>query len=151
MDIRRILIVGPRKSGKTALRALLSQGIFPEEYEATEGMCYSMADLQGNRIVLCDLSEGMQLTSGFSFRVIWVVFDLAYSESFEQCKSLYEQIKNLGPVVLIGNKKDLAQVVESEQIRRFVNDNSCPYLEISCASCVGVDLLVSTVITKYFC
>lgn len=80
---------------------------------------------------------------------IMLVYSVTDRASFEQIKSLYEQVKeakeiddlSLIPVVLVGNKIDLKdqRKVSTEEGKQFADELNIPFLEVSAKTQENID------------
>ena len=150
---KKILIVGPRKSGKSSLRCLLSTNFYSELYEPTQGFCISSINLTNLSIQMFDLSDfsSYDAISSISFDLIFLMFDLNCKESFNEIKSLFQRFNSENQkFLIIGNKCDLVCNVSANDVRNFAHEINSKCLEISCCTGSGIFELLECFKTKYF-
>lgn len=82
----------------------------------------------------------------------FVIFDLSCSKSFPKAESIIEEkIKDTGKeIFLLGNKIDLKQYVNNDNIYKFCKDRSINYCTVSALSGFGITPLMKLAKEKIF-
>ncbi|XP_060688084.1 ras-like protein family member 11A-like isoform X1 [Hemiscyllium ocellatum] len=149
----KIVVLGARRVGKTALIVRFLTKRFIGDYEPNTGALYSRSiSIDGDQISLqvqdtpcinqADgddssspdiISRSLHWADGFVF-----VFSLTDTESWKALRPLHQQIRKIYPntrlpFVLIGNKADLphARQVETSEGIQLVNEIGGTYFEVS--------------------
>lgn len=142
-----IALVGPSKSGKSALRTQFATGTFSPLYGLTIGVDFSAQKLEGYRFSIWDVA-GFEQGSAFPSKVLQrmivaepkvflLVFDLSNAKTFGNLSdyiTFCQEKAPTAPIILVGNKSDLKQrAVSEDEIRTFIKRNPliCDYKETS--------------------
>jgi GTPase KRas protein len=152
-NVQKIILVGSCRAGKTALVIRFVQGVFVQEYDTTiennyrkylelDGMaalaeCF---DFSGDEIYAPVQDTYIRTAEGFL-----LVYSVTDKASFENCLDLYKQIlrardEDCAPVVLVGNKSDLAErVVSTAHGEELAKQNGWKFYETSAKDGTNVD------------
>ena len=162
----RIILVGDTSVGKTCILCKFTDGIFKDAHESTIGV-----ELGIKIIFLQDEQIKFQVwdTSGQeNYRSVTrtfyrradcalLVFDLTISETFHSCIHWLQEIrgntKSEIQIFLIGNKNDLIEGTESEEIhtaaKEFTERNKLAgYFQTSAKTGENIDLIFENIAKK---
>ncbi|VDN18617.1 unnamed protein product [Gongylonema pulchrum] len=143
----KLVVVGDGGVGKSALTIQLIQNHFVEEYDPTiedsyrkqvvidgETCLLDILDTAGQEEYSAMRDQYMRTGEGFL-----LVFAINEAKSFENVTQYRDQIRRV-PMVLVGNKCDLAQrMVETRAIMDASRSLGMPAVETSAKTRMGVD------------
>ncbi len=139
----KVIVIGEATVGKTSLITRFVKGIFNPSYILTIGVNFYVQDFNMTdkvlRLVIWD-TAGQERFS--SLRQLYydgakgaiLVYDKTNEESFEKLGYWLNEIKtNMGdvPIVLVGNKADLEEIITFEQGKQFALAHRLTFLEAS--------------------
>ncbi|MFW9952373.1 MAG: GTP-binding protein, partial [Candidatus Thorarchaeota archaeon] len=149
----KFVIVGNHEVGKTSLIRQFVECKFFHDYRATIGLNIFAHNFnfQGNELNLQLWDIGAQQYFKRFRRIYYdgaeaafIVFDITNKESFQKVKEWYKELNELIdetdiPIVLVGNKDDLAQqrvisTAEGEALAKSLSENGIEYIETSALS-----------------
>ena len=166
-NINKIVIVGPEAVGKSTLVEMYSKGKFEEIYKPTIGISIKEKKLQISKnyslfLYLLDLGGLKSFAKIRKFyynysNAVLILFDYAKKETFNKISDWIEEsrhfIKDKSiPIVLIGNKIDLAEDREEIKIRaqNLAEQYNIPFFETSAYTGEGIDELFTYIISTLF-
>ncbi len=150
----KVVLVGDAEVGKTSLTTRFAYGTFTDQYISTLGVDFVVKTLSLNgqtvKLQVWD-TAGQERYAGI--RPIYYrgakgavsVFDLTRHQSFVNVEKWFEQIQRYAgddiPVVLVGNKLDLAESREVTQsdIDQLIEEKGIIYFETSAKVDQGVN------------
>ncbi|VDK59030.1 unnamed protein product [Anisakis simplex] len=149
----KLVVVGDGGVGKSALTIQLIQNHFVEEYDPTIEDSYRKQVVIDGETCLLDILDtagqeeysamrDQYMRTGEGFLLVFAVNE---TKSFENVTHYREQIRRVKdsdevPMVLVGNKCDLAQrVVESRAVAEASRAYGIPFVETSAKTRMGVD------------
>jgi len=166
-NIRKIVVVGPESTGKSALVQMYSMGTFDDNYKPTIGISIIEKKLQISKnynllLYLLDLGGIKSFAKIRKFyytysSAVLILFDYSRIETFNNIIDWIEEthqfIKDKSiPIVLVGNKIDL--VMNHEDIKAKAHDlaeqYNFPFFETSALTGEGIDELFSYLISNLF-
>ena len=142
----KIIIVGDSGSGKSSLCRQLSKHTFDKNMESTIGVDFITRTFQliNNQQKLIHYKSHIWDTAGQeTYRSlitsyykgasgVILLFDLSKEDGFKHIYSWYDEIKMYvpedSPIILVGNKSDLLQRVDINQIEKFTKEKKIPYI-----------------------
>ena len=142
--------------GKSALSVRFVQGVFVESYDPTiEDTYLKQIEYKDNSYVLeiIDTAGTEQFVSMRNLymkagEVFVVVYSIVAESTFFETKEIREQILDtkdpvIPPVVLVGNKLDLAEerTVKKDSAEQQAKEWKCPYLEVSAKANENIDAI----------
>ena len=150
----KTLLVGEPKVGKTSVANRLCSNRFSDDYTVTIGGTYLQKTLtvSSNELIyhLWDCCGDERFAS--LLPIIWkdanaviFVYDISNQESFERVSSWRKSLLQMMPIGIIvegllGNKNDLnEQIVDSSEAKKYAEQNSMFFAEISAKNGDGVD------------
>jgi len=103
-------------------------------------------DSQKTRLIVWDVSgqEQFEFTRRAFYRgskAVGLVYDVSERQSFERLADWYDEIRSMlprVPLVVVGNKIDLARQVSTEEGRQLASRWGVPFFETSCVTGEGV-------------
>ena len=139
----KVVVVGDAAVGKTSLIVRYVKGIFNPSYIITLGVNFFIQDIN-----VTDKTLRLQIwdTAGQErfgpvrqkyykgARGAILVFDLTNPESFKKLNFWVKEVKQACgdiPMVFVGNKADLRQGVNADQIQEFASNNNLQFIETS--------------------
>ncbi len=166
-NIRKIVVVGPESTGKSALVQMYSMGTFDDNYKPTIGISIIEKKLQISKnynllLYLLDLGGIKSFAKIRKFyynysSAVLIIFDYSRLETFNNIIDWIEETQKFVkdksiPIVLIGNKIDIA--INREDIRarahNLAEQYNFPFFETSALTGEGIDLLFSYLISNLF-
>lgn len=159
----KIVLIGPRGVGKTALSKRLVGEDFFDKYVPTKAANYNQIQLNSieagkYQFEFWDLEYNFQTMATFlkGADVVLFVFSLADLKSFELLKSTILNNKSLAPnqtknkptYLLIGTNADLATNVSQQDINELSSSHQMKYFKISSKSNYGIEQLFNYIKTK---
>lgn len=125
--MKKVVLVGAEKSGKSALLQRKSKGTFSEEYTPTSGISFAVKTVKSVELQIWDKQQTQKykiITSTYykDVEVVLLLFDLNSRESFAQVPSLLKEINEYSidvSVLLVGTKSDLEQVITDSEIAKI--------------------------------
>lgn len=146
----KVILGGEASVGKTSLMRYYATGVFEPARDMTIGVdfhIYSIAvEGENLRLIVWDIAGQGRFAPvrpvmyrGSS--AVALVFDLHNRTSFYQLALWWREVREqLGdiPVILLGNKADLARVVSREEAETLARAWHTPYFETSCVDGRGV-------------
>jgi small GTP-binding protein len=127
-DAVKLIILGNTQVGKTQLISNYIEGVFDEDGIATIAVDHSMkqviVDSEAHKISLWDRAgqdryRSIVRTYYRGTHGVILVYDVTSQESFDSLESWFNEIESAAPagvpVVLVGNKVDLPEVIPAEQ------------------------------------
>ncbi|EME28722.1 small GTP-binding protein of Ras family [Galdieria sulphuraria] len=160
---RRIVVLGPKAVGKSALTIRFCEGIFHSSYLPTiEDTYLATLKLEGQIYNLEIIDTGGQdeysiLSSQCTIGVhgYLLVFDITDYLSFELLKVLHERLVNmLGldtiPCILVGMKLDEQEdrAVNTAEVEQMAREWLCPYIECSAKDGIHIDTVFHSLILE---
>jgi acetylornithine deacetylase/succinyl-diaminopimelate desuccinylase family protein len=141
----KIVVTGDGGVGKTSLIVRLTENRFSEDYKMTLGTSFAAHTLNvGDSIVTLQVWDLGGQPSFSHLRSFFyqgskggiIVFDLTDAKSFKNVSTWQKDLFNVCgevPIVLIGNKNDLAseRVVSQQEAERLARSLGAPYIETS--------------------
>jgi Ras-related protein Rab-1A len=139
----KVIVVGAATVGKTSLIVRFVKGIFNPSYILTIGVNFYVHDIN-----LADKVLRLQIwdTAGqerfgpirklyyYGTKGVILVYDKTNVESFEKLEFWLNEIKtHTGdvPIILVGNKADLEEIITFEQGKQFAQNHQLTFLEAS--------------------
>ncbi len=166
-NLSKIVIVGPESAGKSALVRMYCMGTFDEAYKPTIGISIIEKKLQISKnynllLYLLDLGGIMSFAKVRKYyynysNAVLILFDYSRKETFNNIidwiEETYQFIKDKTiPIVLIGNKIDLAGNREKIRIKanNLAEQYNFPFFETSALTGEGIDELFTYLISNLF-
>ncbi|MFW9881728.1 MAG: GTP-binding protein [Candidatus Thorarchaeota archaeon] len=166
-NINKIVLVGSEKVGKSTLVEMYRNGKFEEIYKPTVGISINEKRLRISKnysllLYLLDLGGLKSFAKIRKFyyhysNAVLILFDYAKMETFNNISDWIEEslhfIKDKSiPIVLIGNKIDLAENREEIKIKaqNLAEQYSIPFFETSAYTGEGIDELFTYLISTFF-
>jgi len=146
----KITLGGEGNVGKTTLIHRLCTGKFQVARVMTIGVDFHLYDVQHDhqpvRLIVWDVSgqEQFEFTRRAFYRgskAVGLVYDVSERQSFERLADWYDEIRSMlprVPLVVVGNKIDLARQVSTEEGRQLASRWGVPFFETSCVTGEGV-------------
>ena len=166
-NIRKIVVVGPELTGKSALVRMYSMGTFDDNYKPTIGISIIKKKLQISKnynllLYLLDLGGIKSFVKIRKFyytysSAVLILFDYSRPETFSNIidwiREAQQFVKDKSiPIVLVGNKIDLA--MNHEDVKTKAHDlaeqYNFPVFETSALTGEGIDELFSYLISSLF-
>ncbi|MFX1318566.1 MAG: Rab family GTPase [Promethearchaeota archaeon] len=153
--IAKAVVVGDAAVGKTSLLVRYVKGIFNPTYILTIGVAFHVKDIVigQNVLRLQAWDTGGQERFGpirqlyyRGAKGVLLVYDRSNSDSFNRIDYWLNEVKRgCGdvPLVLIANKSDLAEKIESEEGRKKAEEHSMVFVETSAKDDKNVDFAFS--------
>lgn len=152
----KILLVGPAAVGKTSLIERFGKSQFATDYKITVGVSILTKDVEYEPGQFATLSiwdiggqakfAGIRTTFYQGALGALLVFDLSRSDTWDQMKNWKAEVNQFAgniPMVVIGNKLDLLEVVgefiDREECRRWAEEIGSIYIETSAKSGTNVE------------
>jgi len=166
-NINKIVIVGSEAVGKSTLVEMYSKGKFEEIYKPTIGVSIKEKKLQISKdynlfLYLLDLGglKSFAKIRKFYYNysdAVLILFDYAKMETFNKISYWIEESRHFVkdksiPIVLIGNKIDLAENREDIKIKakNLADQYNIPFFETSAYTGEGIDELFTYIISTLF-
>ncbi|ONH69109.1 Ras-like protein 1 [Cyberlindnera fabianii] len=150
----KLVVVGGGGVGKSALTIQFIQSHFVDEYDPTIEDSYRKQVAIDDEVALLDIldtagqeeysamrEQYMRTGEGFL-----LVYSVTERESFNELSTFYQQILRVKdtdsvPILLVGNKSDLAQerAVSFEEGEKLAKQFNCEFLETSAKQGINVD------------
>ena len=160
----KFLIIGDKSVGKTSFVLKVINNKFDLEIKpSTESELFNLQLQFGNdkiNIFLLDvLTSELSNNHGYLFNGIngaFILYDITKKDTFDKVNNYVSDIKgNLGneiPIVIIGNKKDLAHLREIHeiQLKEKSCQLNCDYYETSCVDENSVFDIVKFLVLKAY-
>jgi len=146
----KITLGGEGNVGKSTLIRRLCTGKFEAARIMTIGVDFHLYDIQQDsqktRLIVWDVSgqEQFEFTRRAFYRgskAVGLVYDVSERQSFERLADWYDEIRSMlprVPLVVVGNKIDLARQVSTEEGRQLASRWGVPFFETSCVTGEGV-------------
>lgn len=146
----KITLGGEGNVGKTTLIRRLCTGKFESARVMTIGVDFHLYDIQQDnrktRLIVWDVSgqEQFAFTRRAFYRgskAVGLVYDVSDRRTFEQLTYWRDEIRSLlpcVPLVVVGNKTDLARQVSTEEGAALASSWGVPFFETSCRTGGGV-------------
>ena len=163
----KIVVVGPESAGKSALVRMYCMGTYDETYKPTIGISIIEKKLQISKnynllLYLLDLGGIKSFAKVRKYyynysNAVLILFDYSRIDTFNNIidwiKETHQFIKDKSiPIVLIGNKIDLA--MDREEVRTRANnlaeEYDFPFFETSALTGEGIDEVFSYLISNLF-
>lgn len=159
----RLILVGDASTGKSSIMQTYSDGIFPEDYQATIGIEYCSKIIKINKK---EIKLNVWDTSGQErFRAITIsyyrgshgiifVYDVCDRQSFENIKTIW--FANIGKYIstpykciLVANKIDKSnnRIVSTSEGKTLAEEINATYLEVSAKAKHNIDKLFTDLTT----
>ena len=112
----KVVTIGDRRVGKTALIQRIKQNKFIEEYNTTIGIAYNNLNIKINdqilQLKIWDTSgnetyKSISKNYWKSASVVILVYDIANRASFENIDLWLKELDSNSTIILVGNKSDL--------------------------------------------
>lgn len=160
----KIVLVGNCGVGKSNILSRYIKDKFDHNSDSTIGVAFATKNLNidGKKIKL-DLwdtagQERFRAISRAYYRGasgVILVYDVTKYESFDQCinwLNLLEEYteKNI-PIILVGNKKDLASIVPSQEAQNFAKKYNMLFCEASALNRENIDFIFNSLIKQIYC
>jgi small GTP-binding protein len=143
--LAKVIVVGDPAVGKTSLSSVLSNNVFPIEYNMTIGVDFFVirekTENKKWKLHLWDTAgqESFKSITKSYYRecaICLLVFDLTNSGSFDNLASWRREVAELNKdvfFVLVGNKSDLERrrIVSTEKAEKWAESFDMKYYEIS--------------------
>ncbi|XP_077494639.1 ras-related and estrogen-regulated growth inhibitor-like protein [Amblyomma americanum] len=142
----RIMLVGSRSVGKSAITVRFLTRRFIGEYSSMRDLLYRHTVLVDNRtcdLEILDTSRNQEENIFLEDKMGWadaliVVYSIDDTWSFEEASSCLQKVRHLCPylpTVLVANKRDLSHVrqVEVDDGRQLSTRLQCKFQEVSAA------------------
>jgi len=159
----KIIVVGDGGVGKSAITIQFIQNRFEEEYDPTiedtyqkftevdrKKVCLNVVDTAGQEDYIAMRDSWLRMGDGFV-----LVFSILEQQSFREIQQIKEQImvakdSNSLPLVVVGNKKDLAdnRQVTFESAQQFAHSLGSPYVETSAKTGENVERVFQDVVRQ---
>lgn len=152
----KIVVVGEASVGKTSLIVRYCKGFFNPEYLSTIGVSFFVQDVKiGNRTLRLQIWDTAgQEQFGPLRRRYYVgskgailVYDKSSSNSYWQLDRWVQEIKESAgevPIVLVGNKADLAEAIGYEFGQQFANAHQLSFIETSAKTGMNISQVFTT-------
>ena len=152
----KLVVLGSGGVGKSALTVQFVQGIFVEKYDPTIEDSYRKQCEIDNAQCMLEILDTAGTEQFTAMRDLYMkngqgfvlVFSIIAQSTFNDLPDMREQIlrvkdKDDVPMMLVGNKKDLAEqrVVASHKAQETAQEWRCEYLECSAKTKDGVDTI----------
>ncbi|MFW9939956.1 MAG: GTP-binding protein [Candidatus Thorarchaeota archaeon] len=166
-SVNNIVIVGSEAVGKSTLVEMYSKGKFEETYKPTIGISIKEKQLQISKdhnlfLYLLDLGglKGFAKIRKFYYsysNAVLILFDYAKTETFNEIADWIEESRQFTkdksvPIILIGNKIDLAENRQDLKIKAqsLADQYNIPFFETSAYTGEGIDELFIYLISTLF-
>ena len=166
-NLNKIVIVGPESAGKSALVRMYSMGTFSDVYKPTIGISIIEKELQISKnynlqFFLLDLGGIKSFAKIRKFyyyysNAVLILFDYSRIETFNNIIDWIEETNqfikdNSIPILLVGNKIDLAENRESirREAQNLAEQYNFPFFETSALTGEGIDELFTYLISNLF-
>lgn len=161
----KILLCGPKGSGKTSLINRFIHTRFQTDYKLTVGVDILTKDVELENKQICTLSiwnvgdqdrfEFIRSTFYKGAAGALLVFDLSRAQSWDDIKNWHAEIKQYAgdiPFVLIGNNLDLLQdvgeCVNRNEYRDYAESQNSFYIETSAKNNLAFDNVMRDALKK---
>lgn len=135
-SVGKTTIIHKQCNGTTDPVPTISTASFPVNFEGTKFVIFDTAG-----------QERFRSASTFFYHkasIAVIIFDVSNIQSFQNLdywiNSLHDYIDQL-KLIIVGNKIDLGQSFELENIKNYAEDLNCPYILTSATSGAGVNEL----------
>ena len=153
----KVILSGPKESGKTQLFNALVGREFCEDYKPTGAPSSASGERSGLKLSVWDAAGGskhvgmLQAFAKANAHVLLVVFDLSAAIDAEDLRVFFEKLGSCLPPqaakILVGNKSDLqGKRVDEGEARLLAEKEGFAYAEVSAKSGQGIDELMGQVI-----
>ena len=160
----KICLLGGSGVGKTCIINRFSTNTFDAETPSTLGGSYLVKNMVINgKAVACNIwdTAGQEkfrsLTKHFykDAYIICLVYDITNSQSFEELKRWYDDLKQNGEkytvLAVVGNKTDMfeKEAVNEDEARTYAESISAEFQLVSAKTGDGINALFEKVVRKY--
>ncbi|EDR08657.1 uncharacterized protein LACBIDRAFT_249517 [Laccaria bicolor S238N-H82] len=150
----KLVVVGGRRVGKSALTIQFIQAAFVAEYEPAIVETYRKQCIIDDEIALLEVEEAPASLSYSAFRDLFIkigegfllVYSITSRNSFEEIRTFYQQILRVKdqdsfPVIIVANKCDLEyeRQVGMDEGRDLAKHFGCKFIETSAKQRINVD------------
>ena len=137
--MKRVLITGPRNTGKTSfINCVLKKNFIPKYTPSTKPSVHPSP-----HIIFTDWPGNKEIPKTERFDIIIVMFDQSNQLSFTNAVNYVIEMDSKCPVLMVGNKTDLPNVITPEELRRFIGHYGVEYFSISTQYKHNIDKLMS--------
>lgn len=154
----KVIFLGDPVVGKTSIVARYVTSSFKENYMPTLGANITSKDYDfgGRRVTLTiwdiaaqEMYKKLREKYYNGVKAVFIVYDVTRPETFQNVNSWVEDIKDFvqknTPKVLIGNKIDLPQKVDSKAGKKLASEIGSEFIETSAKTGENVDKLFEKV------
>jgi len=159
-----IAVMGAGSVGKSAVTLRFVQGVFVRDYDPTIEDAYRKSLIIDNRPASLDILDTAGQEDYMALRSTWMrerdgfllVYSVTDRNTFESLHSFYEQLsamheENMPPIVLVGNKCDMAtrRVVKTGEGKKLAESwSNLAFIETSAKTGDGIDKAFATLVRE---